>query len=569
MASLLRGQRLIPAIIDDHAGSQPDRVYAAVPVDQDNLNRGYKDITYKHFARAVDAASHWLDDTLGKSNGNFETFIYLGARDLRYAIMALAAAKTGRVALFPSLFASMESHVFLAKKTKSQHILHSSDLGSLAREIQFELTEAPCIAIPGQEEWLNEHNDSIPPYTFTKTFEEAEWDPVIIVHTSGTTGLPKPVVYTHGHIAKMDTYFALEPIDGRVVNFRRATSGRFYNSLPVFHLAGFLATLIWPAFTDMVAVMGPTNKAPTPEIVEQVLDYSAASGAFFPPFLLEMLGREARTMAKLKKMKTIMFGGAPLATPVGEELNRTFGVDLINFIGNTEGGGWVNLATDPEDWQYFIFHPDLGFKFEKQDDDGIYELVVYRTPESEKLSSFWLTFPDETAYHTKDLFSPHPTKPDVWKYHCRLDDLILLTGEIKLYCRAIEEVIGDHPAVKGVLVGGDRRSHPFMLLEIQDDVAADHGKALDAIWETVEQENKRNAPSARIHRDLTIVTSPERPFVRSPKGSIERRKTFARYEQDINDLYGGPIGQDSMKRHDSASDVHEQRVPGTEELDRD
>ena len=97
MASLLRGQRLIPAIIDDHAESQPDRVYAAVPVDQDNLSRGYKDITYKHFARAVDAASHWLDDTLGKSNGNFETFIYLGARDLRYAIMALAAAKTGRV----------------------------------------------------------------------------------------------------------------------------------------------------------------------------------------------------------------------------------------------------------------------------------------------------------------------------------------------------------------------------------------------------------------------------------------------------------------------------------------
>lgn len=81
----------------------------------------------------------------------------------------------------------MESHIFLARKTKSQHILHSDDLGSLAREIQAELTEACRICIPEQEEWLN-HNDSIPPYTFTKTFEEAEWDPVIMVHTSGTTG---------------------------------------------------------------------------------------------------------------------------------------------------------------------------------------------------------------------------------------------------------------------------------------------------------------------------------------------------------------------------------------------
>lgn len=319
----------------------------------------------------------------------------------------------------------------------------------------------------------------------------------------------------------------------------------------------------------MIAVMGPPNKAPTPEIAEQVLDHSAASGAFFPPFLLEMLGREAHTMAKLKKLKTIMFGGAPLATSVGEELNRTPGVDLINFIGNTEGGGWVSLKTDSEDWQYFMFHPDMGFKFEKQGDDEMHELVACRTPESEKLCNFWRTFPQETVFHTKDLFSPHPTKPDVWKYRCRLDDLILLTGEIKLYCRAIEEAIGDNPAVKGVLVGGDQRSHPFMLLEIHDDAAADHERAVDAIWEIVEQENMRNAPSARIHRDMTLVMSSEKPLVRSPKGSIERRKTFANYEQDINDLYGGPVGQDSMKRHDSARDIHEQRVPGTEELDRD
>lgn len=82
----------------------------------------------------------------------------------------------------------MESHVFLAKKTKSQHILHSGDLESLAREIQADFTEAPCVLVPDEDEWLSEHNDSTQPYTFAKTFEEAEWDPVIIVHTSGTTG---------------------------------------------------------------------------------------------------------------------------------------------------------------------------------------------------------------------------------------------------------------------------------------------------------------------------------------------------------------------------------------------
>lgn len=66
------------------------------------------------------------------------------------------------------------------------------------------------------------------------------------MHSADTfcPGLPKPVVYTHGHIAKMDTYFALKPVDGRVVNFRRARSGRFYNSLPVFHVGHLIKLLL-------------------------------------------------------------------------------------------------------------------------------------------------------------------------------------------------------------------------------------------------------------------------------------------------------------------------------------
>lgn len=42
----------------------------------------------------------------------------------------------------------------------------------------------------------------------------------------------------------MDTYFALQPVDGRVVNFRRARSGRFYNSLPVFHVSHLTELLL-------------------------------------------------------------------------------------------------------------------------------------------------------------------------------------------------------------------------------------------------------------------------------------------------------------------------------------
>lgn len=36
--------------------------------------------------------------------------------------------------------------------------------------------------------------EEVPPYPYNKTFEEGEWDPLCVLHTSGSTGLPKPIV---------------------------------------------------------------------------------------------------------------------------------------------------------------------------------------------------------------------------------------------------------------------------------------------------------------------------------------------------------------------------------------
>lgn len=54
----------------------------------------------------------------------------------------------------------------------------------------------------------------IEPFPYTKTFDEASQDPFCIIHTSGTTGVPKPIVWSHALIGTMDAVRMLPPAEG-------------------------------------------------------------------------------------------------------------------------------------------------------------------------------------------------------------------------------------------------------------------------------------------------------------------------------------------------------------------
>lgn len=96
MSETLYGKRLIVSLIDQYSKEAPERVWASVPQDENNLAKGFKNITYHHLANAINRASWWLDAALGKSHGSFETFAYAGPKDLRFPILAVAAVKVGR-----------------------------------------------------------------------------------------------------------------------------------------------------------------------------------------------------------------------------------------------------------------------------------------------------------------------------------------------------------------------------------------------------------------------------------------------------------------------------------------
>ncbi len=95
------GHRLIPQLIDERAKSDPHDPCWSVRRSS-NLSDGFRDISYGQVARAINRVSWWIEQNVGKST-TFETLAYMGPPDLRYAVLTVAAQKTGHVVSHTSI----------------------------------------------------------------------------------------------------------------------------------------------------------------------------------------------------------------------------------------------------------------------------------------------------------------------------------------------------------------------------------------------------------------------------------------------------------------------------------
>lgn len=79
------GQRLLPAVVDEIARSDPSRVLYSVMKTIDPRD-GYQNINAAQFVQAVDRCAWYLHKELGPGV-NFPTLLYIGPQDLVYAIL--------------------------------------------------------------------------------------------------------------------------------------------------------------------------------------------------------------------------------------------------------------------------------------------------------------------------------------------------------------------------------------------------------------------------------------------------------------------------------------------------
>ena len=148
-------------------------------------------------------------------------------------ILVVVNVEQGEQTLFSSPRNSIDGHLALLKSTNCNVMIspEESNVGHILSK-----RDMRHLNVEGLKELLS--GDFIEHYEYNKTFEEAAQDPFIVIHTSGSTGLPKPIILYHGGVACLDNHRLIPSFDG-FENQLNVAEGPFrvFTSLPPYHVS--------------------------------------------------------------------------------------------------------------------------------------------------------------------------------------------------------------------------------------------------------------------------------------------------------------------------------------------
>ena len=195
---------------------------------------------------------------------------------------------------------------------------------------------------------------------------------------------------------------------------------------------------------------------------------------------------------------------------------------------------------DPEDWMYFHLNHEVQFVQFRDVGEDLYEMIIVHHPSTDIFTMTWHTFPNSEEYPTKDLFMKHPTKPNIWRYIGRSDDIIVLSNGEKIQAKAMEEELYGEKEVRDALVVGQGRFQPAVIFEMKaTPPSSDDEKEqiIERLLPYIEKANNKAPAHGRITRDHITFAKPEKPFLRAAKGTVQRFATVKAYEREIDQLY--------------------------------
>jgi fatty-acyl-CoA synthase len=276
-----------------------------------------------------------------------------------------------------------------------------------------------------------------------------------ILYTSGTTGAPKGAMQTQGNLVfnagTCGTVLGAGPADRTLV------------IAPMFHATGIVSQLVGFGAHGAARVFQPrfTVAGMRAALIEHRITFFAGVTAM----IHLMLADPAFDPAELPALRTVCFGGAPVAEAfLAQASERLPGVTFANVWGLTEATSIVTCAMGQEwlDRPWSVGRPVPGV-----------EVAVagerLAAPDPDAVGELWVRGPVVTAgYWRRPVETAETFRPDGWLrtgdigridadgyVHVldRVKDMIIRGGE-NIYSLEVEGVLARHPAVAEVAVVG-------------------------------------------------------------------------------------------------------------------
>ena len=148
-----------------------------------------------------------------------------------------------------------------------------------------------------------------------------------ICYTSGTTGNPKGVVYTH----RSNVLHALASATPDMINL--SSTDRIMPVVPLFHANGWSIGYTAPLVGASMVMPG---REMTPEALYEMLEKGVTVTAAVPTIWLLLLNYLKTNNLKLSSLKRVIIGGSSCPRAVIETFQKDFGVQVLHAWGMTE-----------------------------------------------------------------------------------------------------------------------------------------------------------------------------------------------------------------------------------------
>lgn len=489
------------------------------------------DRRYADVAKAVDRlAAHYayLADTHDTTP---RVIAVLTSTAIDLSLLEIALAKLGLTALLLSVNNSPAAVAHLCKITEARHLIYGHKFTATVAEAQ-SLLAAEGIPLQLVEDkrfplWGpgGVRDTVVPKFPARLTPDEEKQRACVILHSSGSTGFPKPVYISHY---------------GLIANAAVSVPKTGFSALPLFHGFGHFSIFrcmyhgktftLFPPHLPITAsnIVRVINDSPTPPVQH-----------FAVPFVLKLLAETAEGVESLAKMEAVSFAGAAVPDDLGDRLVAA-GVRLFSQYGTTETGALMTSNRDfdtDKAWNY-VRNEGLIAKYLELEPhgNGVFEVIVKDGWPAKIMSNR-----EDGAYCTKDLVQQHPDHPTWLKYIGRLDDTLTLSVGEKTNPVPIElDVRGNSPLVAECIVFGDQRPNAGALLlpsEAGAELSKDPKAFIDAVWPVIEDANSRAPSHSRILPEMVDVLPYGTEIPVATKMSILRPACYAKFKDVIDGVF--------------------------------